>query len=77
MFCSVLLWLVQAFDDAVHFRFRVSEFCLAEGDEEGSPTHLFGEEVYRYRAGFNVLRDVGQFFEGRLIGQIRLHLLLI
>ena len=70
---SALLWFVQSVDDAGHFCFRIPEFGLAEGNEDGSPSHLFGEEVHRYGAGLNVMRDGGQFFEGRLIGQIRFH----
>jgi len=70
---SALLWFVQPFDDACHFRFGIPEFGLAEGDEDGGPSYLLGEEVHRYGAGLNVLCDGGQFFEGRLIGQIRFH----
>ncbi len=72
-FGSALLRFVQSFDDAVYFCFRISEFGLAEGDEDGGPAYLFGEEVHRYGAGLNVLGDGGQFFEGRLIVQIRFH----
>lgn len=72
-FGSTLLRFVQSFDDAVYFCFRIPEFGLAEGDEEGGPAYLFGEKIYRYRAGLYLLCDGCQLFEGRLIGQIRFH----